>query len=91
MVKATIYTKQTCPFCHAAKALLQDKGLVYEEIDITGDESGRVAMIERAGGCHTVPQIFIAQSHIGGFDDLRALNDAGKLDALLAGKGEPLS
>jgi glutaredoxin 3 len=79
-----IYTTQSCPYCHAAKRLLQKKGAGYREIDVGADPALRTAMTERAGGRRTVPQIFIAGQHVGGCDDLHALEDAGKLDALLA-------
>ncbi len=81
----TIYSKMLCPYCARAKALLKRKGAVYEDIDISLDSTARSAMIERAAGAHTVPQIFIGTRHIGGCDDLYALEDAGDLDRLLAG------
>ncbi len=77
-----IYTKPTCPYCHAAKALLQDKGVDYEEISIAGDAARREEMIQRSGR-HTVPQIFIGSRHVGGFDDLSTLDQQGQLDPLL--------
>jgi glutaredoxin 3 len=80
----TIYTKNYCPYCHKAKALLTSKGVDFEEIDVTTDPEGQKAMAVRAGGRSTVPQIFIGSAHIGGCDDLHALEAAGKLDALLA-------
>ena len=85
MAKIEIYTTQTCPYCAAAKALLRRKGAPFTEIDVGGDPGGRAAMTERAGGRRTVPQIFIDGRGIGGCDDLHALEDAGQLDALLAG------
>jgi glutaredoxin 3 len=78
-----IYTKSTCPYCHAAKSLLQRKGAVYEEISVDGDRAGQMAMAEKAGGRSTVPQIFIGETHVGGCDDLHDLEDAGELDELL--------
>lgn len=80
-----IYTKQTCGYCHAAKSLLQKKNAAYEEISVDGDMDAQRKMSERAGGRWTVPQIFIGATHVGGCDDLHALERAGKLDALLAG------
>lgn len=80
-----VYTKSTCPYCDAAKALLKRKGANFEEIGVDGDRSRQVAMAEKAGGRRTVPQIFIGETHIGGCDDLHDLEAAGKLDALLAG------
>src|ERR1700761_4432189 len=79
-----IYTKSTCPYCHAAKALLQRKGVAFDEIRVDGDRAGQAAMAAKAGGRSTVPQIFIGPTHVGGCDDLYALDDAGRLDALLA-------
>jgi glutaredoxin 3 len=82
-----IYTTRYCPYCNAAKALLKKKGAAYNEIDVSGDWEQREVMIERANGRMTVPQIFIGQTHVGGSDDLHALERAGKLDLLLAGNG----
>jgi glutaredoxin 3 len=78
-----IYTKTTCPFCVRAKALLAKKGAAFQEIEITDNPPLRSEMIEKANGRTTVPQIFINGRHIGGCDDLHALEDQGKLDALL--------
>ena len=78
-----IYTKTTCPFCVRAKALLTKKGAAFQEIEITDNPALRSEMIEKANGRTTVPQIFINGRHIGGCDDLHALEDQGKLDALL--------
>lgn len=83
-VQITIYTTRYCPYCLSAKDLLRRKGAAFEEVDITGDPSGRAAMIERAAGRSTVPQIFIGEKHVGGCDDLYALDAAGGLDPLLA-------
>lgn len=80
-----IFTTRSCPFCHRAKALLAEKGVAYEETDVGADPALRAAMMQRAGGRRTVPQIFIGQRHVGGFDDLYALDRAGKLDPLLKG------
>jgi glutaredoxin 3 len=82
-----IYTTRYCPYCHAAKALLKRKGAAFTEIDVSGDREQREAMIKRADGQMTVPQIFIDTAHIGGSDELHALERAGKLDPLLAGDG----
>jgi glutaredoxin 3 len=88
MADIEIYTTRYCPYCHSAKALLTRKGVVFSEIDVTGDPEGRSKMIERANGRMTVPQIFIGSTHVGGFDDLYALDRAGKLDPLLATEKE---
>lgn len=80
-----IYTKQTCGYCHAAKSLLKNKNAEFEEISVDGDAEAQRKMSERAGGRWTVPQIFIGDTHVGGCDDLYALESAGKLDPLLAG------
>lgn len=82
MPSITIYTTPGCPFCRRAKMLLTRKGAAYEEIDVS-DPALRESMIERAGGRHTVPQIFIGGQHIGGCDDLHALDAKGELDPLL--------
>ena len=87
MLPIEIYTTRYCPYCNAAKALLKKKGAAYNEIDVSGDWEQREVMIERANGRMTVPQIFIGQTHVGGSDDLHALERAGKLDSLLAGNG----
>ena len=85
MKPVEIYTTPTCPYCQAAKRLLTRKGVTYSEIDVSGDPALRAAMTERAGGRRTVPQIFVGEVHVGGCDDLHALEHAGKLDPLLAG------
>jgi glutaredoxin 3 len=82
MTTVTIYTKPTCPYCIAAKALLRNKDVTFNEISIEGDRSAASALAERTGR-RTVPQIFIGTTHVGGFDDLHALDDAGGLDPLL--------
>ena len=82
MKKITIYTTSVCPYCIRAKALLDRKGLQYEEINAE-DEKNRDEMIEKAGGMRTVPQIFIGDKHIGGSDDLYALDKEGKLDEMV--------
>ncbi len=83
MQSVELYTKQTCGFCHAAKRLLTAKGVSFSEVDINRHPDRRGEMIQRANGGRTVPQIFIGTKHIGGFDDLNALERSGKLDALL--------
>jgi glutaredoxin 3 len=85
MSKVEIYTKFTCGFCFRAKALLEKKNVSFEETDISMGGSKREEMIQRSGGRMTVPQIFIDDRHIGGSDDLAALDQSGELDALLAG------
>ena len=80
-----IYTTRFCPYCSAAKALLKRKGVSYSEIDVSRDFKRRKEMIQRANGRVTVPQIFIGTVHIGGSDELHALECAGKLAPLLAG------
>lgn len=79
----TVYSKFTCPYCARAKALLSSKGVAFDDIDITMDKAKREEMLARANGGTTVPQIFIGETHVGGSDDLAALERAGKLDALL--------
>ncbi len=81
--KVEIYTQWGCGYCHRAKALLDSKGVAYEEIDVTMGGPKRAEMAERAPGARTVPQIFIGDQVIGGSDDLAALERAGKLDGLL--------
>ncbi|MGH6651073.1 MAG: glutaredoxin 3 [Sphingopyxis sp.] len=83
MPKIEVFTKVFCPYCSRAKALLDRKGADYQEIDLTMDRKGFDAMVERAGGSRTVPQIFIDGRHIGGSDDLAALDARGGLDPLL--------
>jgi glutaredoxin 3 len=84
MAKIEIYTKAFCPYCYRAKHLLDGKGATYEEIDITMGGPRRAEMLDRAHGRSTVPQIFIDGKHIGGSDDLAALDRRGGLDELLA-------
>lgn len=83
MSTITLYIKPTCPFCVRAMSLLDEKQASYTVIDIAADPSRRPEMIEKANGRTTVPQIFIGDLHVGGCDDLMALNASGKLDALL--------
>lgn len=78
-----IYTTKICPYCDRAKRLLQQKGVTYQEIDVSGDIALRDTMTKRAGGRTSVPQIFIDDHHVGGCDDLYALDQAGNLDPLL--------
>jgi glutaredoxin 3 len=83
MPPITIYTTATCPYCLAAKALLRKKNAPFTEIGVDGDAVARAAMTQRAHGRRTVPQIFVGERHIGGSDDLHALDAAGELDPLL--------
>jgi glutaredoxin 3 len=80
-----IYTTPFCPYCIRAKRLLDQKGASYREIDVMMDNAARGEMMRRANGRRTVPQIFVGETHVGGSDDLYALEQAGRLDALLAG------
>jgi glutaredoxin 3 len=89
MPAVEIYTTQYCPYCSAAKSLLRRKGVEYKEIDLGRDWAQRDTMIQRANGRMTVPQIFIGTVHVGGCDDLQALERDGKLDALLASENIP--
>lgn len=84
MPPVEIYTTPYCPYCAWAKELLVKKNVAFQEIDVSGNPQLRAEMTERAGGRTTVPQIFIGAAHVGGCDDLYALNDDGKLDPLLA-------
>ena len=84
MAFVKIYTTPYCPYCLAAKDLLRQKNVEFQEIDVSGDSALRARMTERAGGRTTVPQIFAGSTHIGGCDDLYALEGEGKLDPLLA-------
>ncbi len=84
MADVTIYTREGCGYCAAAKRLLDTKKAAYAEIDATGNPALRQEMVERANGRNTFPQIFIGATHVGGCDDLYALDGEGKLDALLA-------
>ena len=84
MQAVTIYTTGWCPYCKAAKSLLKEKGIAFTEIDIERTAGARSAMIERANGRTSVPQIFIGDTHVGGCDDLYALDRDGRLDPLLA-------
>jgi len=81
--KITIYLTQTCGFCHAAKRLLEKRGISYEEIDISSDLEGRVEMMRESNRMRTVPQIFLNNKHIGGFSELYTLQQTGELEKLL--------
>ncbi|MEM7121110.1 MAG: glutaredoxin 3 [Pseudomonadota bacterium] len=83
MAEVVMYSTMFCPFCMRAKALLKDKGVDFEEIDVMFDSAKRAEMTERSGGGRTVPQIFIDGEPIGGFDELNALDKEGRLDGLL--------
>ena len=83
MPRIEIYTSPLCGFCHAAKRLLDQKGVAYDEIDVLQNPDRKPEMIQRANGGRTVPQIFVGETHVGGCDDLYALDRAGKLDPLL--------
>ncbi|NNE80529.1 MAG: glutaredoxin 3 [Silicimonas sp.] len=84
MKTVEIYTTPLCGYCHAAKRLLASKGVSFSEIDVMRNPAERQAMTKRAKGRYTVPQIFIGADHIGGYDELSALDRAGKLDPMLA-------
>lgn len=83
MAKIEIYSTTYCPYCTRAKALMDAKDLNYTEIDVTGDDAARMALVEKSGGRKTVPQIFIDGQPIGVYDDLRALEESGRLDEML--------
>ncbi len=84
MKPVTIYTTPICPYCARAKSLLGKKGVAYEEVDVMMDIKARDQMLERSGGARSVPQIFVGDTHVGGSDELYALEREGKLDTLLA-------
>ena len=84
MTRIEVYSTNYCPYCVRAKDLLKRKGQEFVEIDVTDDAGLREKLVKKSGGRRTVPQIFINDTHIGGFDDLNALEKSGKLDALLA-------
>ena len=85
MASVKIYTTPICPYCVRAKALLKKKGASFEDIDVFMDSDARKEMDAKSHGARTVPQIFIGEIHVGGYDELHDLDQAGKLDALLAG------
>lgn len=84
MKTVEIYTSPLCGFCHAAKRLLNEKGVSFSEVDVLQNPERKQEMIQRANGGRTVPQIFVGDDHVGGCDELYALEREGKLDALLA-------
>lgn len=84
MQAVTLYTTAWCPYCQAAKSLLKGKGIDFTEIDVERVAGARATMVQRAGGRTSVPQIFIGDTHVGGCDDLYALDREGRLDPLLA-------
>ena len=84
MKPVTIYTTAWCPYCSAAKSLLHEKGIAFTEIDVEKIAGSRAAMVQRAGGRTSVPQVFVGETHVGGCDDLYALNGAGKLEPMVA-------
>ena len=85
MSKVEIYTTTSCPFCVRAKSLLKKKGIAFEEIDVGVDLALRDEMVRLAGGRRTVPEIFINGEIVGGFEELKALDDAGRLDQMIEG------
>lgn len=85
MKPVEIYSSPLCGFCHAAKRLLKQKGISFSEINVLAQPARKAEMMKRANGRHTVPQIFIGGTHVGGCDDLYALEQAGKLDPMLNG------
>ncbi|MEL6618833.1 MAG: glutaredoxin 3 [Pseudomonadota bacterium] len=84
MKAVEIYTSPLCGFCHAAKRLLNEKGVDFTEVDVLQQPERKAEMVQRANGGRTVPQIFVGDMHVGGCDDLYALERSGKLDPLLA-------
>ncbi|MGB5865985.1 MAG: glutaredoxin 3 [Sulfitobacter sp.] len=84
MKPVEIYTSPLCGFCHSAKRLLKQKGVSFSEVNVMANPGRKGEMIKRANGGRTVPQIFVGDTHVGGCDELYALESAGKLDALLA-------
>ena len=85
MQRVRMYTTPICPYCVRAKQLLKKQGIEVEEVDVFADSDARAEMEAKSQGRRTVPQIFVGETHVGGFDDLYALDQAGKLDPLLAG------
>lgn len=83
MAKVEVYSTRVCPYCVRAKDLLKRKGIAFTEIDVSDDDEARMALVKRADGRRTVPQIFINGVGIGGSDDLHALDREGKLDAMV--------
>ncbi|MGA9520500.1 MAG: glutaredoxin 3 [Myxococcaceae bacterium] len=91
MTSVRIYTTEYCGFCVRAKELLRSKGVAYEEIDVTGDDALRGKLVDMTGGLRTVPQIWVGETHVGGYTDLAKLNREGKLDLMLRGEGAAAS
>ena len=85
MAEVIVYTTKVCPYCVRAKQLLKGKGVEFSEVDISSDPELRMQVMEKSGGRRTVPQIFINDAPIGGYDDMAALDKSGELDKLLAG------
>jgi glutaredoxin 3 len=85
MAQVTVYSGPNCPYCDRAKMLLKSKGIAFEEFNVRTDPQKFDEMLAKSGGRKTIPQIFINGTHVGGSDDLHALQAAGKLDAMLAG------
>lgn len=83
MKPVQIYTTNYCPYCVRAKELLKKKNISFDEIDLTNNDEGRISLVQKSGGRKTVPQIFIGEHHVGGCDDLYALDASGELDILL--------
>lgn len=85
MKPVTVYTTNYCPYCRQAERFLSEKGVPFENVDVTDDQAMREKLVEMSGGRKTVPQIFIGGQPIGGYSDMMALHQKGQLDALLAG------
>lgn len=83
MMEVVVYTKDYCPYCQSAKALLEEKGVEYKEIDVTNDEEKLKEMLAKSNGRTTVPEIFVGETLVGGYDDLREMDESGELDKLL--------
>lgn len=83
MAEVIVYTTNYCPYCVKVKQLLRSKGVDFEEVDLTNDDAGRIALVEKSGGRKTVPQVFIDGKHVGDCDDLYALDAKKELDSLL--------
>jgi glutaredoxin 3 len=86
MRPVTIYTTPFCGYCLAAKRLLAKKGVAFEEVDVAAAPERRAEMVQRAAGRRTVPQVFVGETHLGGFTDIATLDHDGRLDGLLAGE-----
>ncbi len=84
MKKVIVYSGPNCPYCQQAKKLLEHKGVAFEEYNVRADPGKLEEMMQKSGGRRTIPQIFIGDRHVGGYDDLHALNAAGGLDEILA-------